>query len=260
MDNMEVKEDIRKVLEKHKIDTTNFDLAFKDFMKYFGGDMIDPREERILEKIKGYTDIGAIPKEVIEMKDLIPNIRATIAGRLKNLGYEYNDVYDNVIKELESYVLSTMVNDIVKSKNHKSLYYDYRTAVKPKSFNYDMFKINGTFERIIEKDNTGQIKKTIKNLISGSDGKLFFGSPVDFVENITRFSKICKVEFSEKCSMENRNEEGTVITTERFSKPSVYNENPILLIRKVTEYILNDNEYIPSKQFFELILVGEEKK
>lgn len=260
MDNNLLKEDIRNVLEKHNIDTTNYNLAFKAFMKYFGGDMIDPREEKILEKIKGYTDIGAIPNEVLEMKDLIPNIRATIEGRLKALGYQYNDVYDNVIKELESYVLSTMVNDIVKSKDHKSLYYDYRTAVKPKSFTFDKFKVNGTFERIVEKDNTGQIKKTIKNLISGSDGKLFFGSPVDFIENINRFSKMCKVEFGERCSMETKNEEGTTITTERFSNPSVYNENPILMIRKITEYLLNGDEYIPTTQYFELILVGEEKK
>lgn len=260
MDKEALSQDIKNLLIKQKVDTANFDLAFKEFIKYFGEDVINPKEEKILEKVKGYTDIRAIPEPVIEMKDLIPNIRANIEGKMRSLGYEYNNAYESVIKELESYVLSTMINDIVKSKNHKSLYYDYRTAVKPKVYTYAQFKQKGTFERIVEKDNTGQIKKSIINLLSGTDGQSFFSSPVDFLENVNRFSKLCKVEFGERISMETIDAGGTTVNTERFSNPSVYNDNPLLMLRKITEYVLNGDEYIPTKQLFEIILVAEQKK
>ena len=262
MDRDILKKDIFEVLKKHKINNVaNYDLAFKEFMRYFGENVIDPKEEAIIEKIKNHTDIKAIPKEVINMQDLIPNIRATIQGKLKQLGWcEYTESYEQVIQDLESFVLSTMVNDIVKSKNHKALYYDYRTAVKLKTFTIPMFQDKGTFERIVEKDNTGQIKKTIKNLISATDGKTVLSSPTEFVENINKFIKTFNVDFLEKSITEVVNEEGTKIKTERFSKPYVKNNSPLLLIRKVTEYILNTDEYQPTKQYFELILVAYNKK
>lgn len=255
-----LKNDIKEVLNKHNLDNANFDLAFKEFLKYFGFDFIDPKEEAILKKIKGYSNINAIPKEVLEMEDLIPNIIARIEILLKRLDSKYNSNYDKVMKELEAHILSTMINDIVRSKEHKSLYYDYRTAVKIQYVSYQDFKKDYSFKRIVEKDNTGQVKKTIRKLLSATDGLSFFGSPRDFLETIDKFSKTFNIQFGAKNIKEEITEEGINKVTEDFSNPIIYNDNPVLVIIKNMEYLLSENEYTPLKQEFEILLIGYKEK
>ena len=53
--NENVKESIKSILVENGLKCDNFDLAYKEFMKYFGVGVVDEKEERILKKVQGQT-------------------------------------------------------------------------------------------------------------------------------------------------------------------------------------------------------------
>lgn len=250
-----MKEEIKNILIKGGVDCSNFDLAYKEFMKYFNlGGVIDEREEKILAKVKGHTDIRAVPKEVLELKDLIPSIRGRISNSIESMGVTFNDTYDAVIKELESSVLSTMINDIVRGTTHKPMFNDYRDAVSLKKYSRKQFKEKLILERRTEDDKTGLIKKSITNIICATDGHSLLPEAKDFLINVEKFCKVCRVNFMNINNSTVTQEDGTIIQQIQYKEPVVYNDKPLLLLTRRTEYYINENGYTPEKQKFNLII------
>ena len=251
-----VKEIIKETLIKEGVKCEeNFELAYKEFMKYFGVGIADEAEELIIEKVKGHTDIKSVPKEVLEMQDLIPAIRSRTEGLLKSVDTIFNNTHNAVLKELEASVLSTMMNDIVFGVKHKPLFNNYREAVNLKKFNRELFSKNFVLERKVEDDKKGLLKKTITNILCATDGESILPQAKEFNLNVEKFCSICRVSFKNSSTIKTISDSGVVTEHTSYTNPEVYNDKPLLLLTRRTVYCLNEEGYIPEEQRFELIIV-----